>query len=231
VVSLNERTSKNSNKGLQGEVQFTLNYTDNESQVLNFGNKLNLQLNDSLSTYMVYSDLRLNRTDGDNDLNYGSFGAIYNYKAEERSISAEALVQYEYNGNKSLKHRFILGGGPRWKVVNKDGLKLSIVAYTVYFNELYESSVNSQKSMAKFSTMLSFSTKLSQDVSINHNTYYEPDYANPSDYRIDSQTTLKLKFNKRLSYKLYARFNYVSVVPDDIEKFDYSLQNSLSYSF
>lgn len=231
IVSLDERRSKNPAKGWQGDVQFTLNYTDNESKVLNLGNKLNLQLNDSLNTYMLYSDLLLNRTDGDNDLNYGSFGAIYNHKATDRRISAEALMQYQYNGKKSLKHRYIVGGGPRWKMIDKEGLKLSVVAYTVYFNELYEASVSSQKSMAKFSTMLSFYTKLSKNTSIKHNTYYEPDYANPSDYRIDSQTTFQAKFNKRLSYKFYARFNYVSKVPDEIDSFDYSLQNSLSYSF
>ncbi len=231
IVSLDERRTKDAASGLQGDVNFTLNFINNENQVLNFGNKLNLQLNDSLNTYMVYSDISLSRTDDVNDLNYGSFGAIYNHKAVNRVISAEALMQYQYNGNKKLRHRYIVGGGPRWKMIDRDGLKLSVVAYTIYFNELYESTVTSQKSMAKFSTMLSFYTKLSENTSIKHNTYYEPDYANPSDYRIDSQTTFQAKFNKRLSYKLYARFNYVSMVPDDIDNFDYSLQNSLSYSF
>lgn len=229
IVSMNERSTKNPKKGVQGDVQLTFNYTENSKKVLQNGTKLNLQYNDSLSTYLFYSDLRLNRTNGVNDLNYGSFGTIYNYKADDRVISAEGIVQYQYDGNKSLKHRFILGGGPRWKMVDKKGLKLSIVAYTIYFNEKYKSSTVTSK--AKFSTMLSFSTNLSKSMSIKHNTYYEPDYATPSDYRLESQTTFQAKFNKKFSYKIYVQMNYVSVVPSTVDNFDYRIQNALSYSF
>lgn len=231
IVSLDEPSTKNPKKGIQGDVQLTLNYTDNDKRVLQSGNKINLQLNDSLNTYMLYSDIQLSRTDGINDINSGSFGTIYNYKAEDRIISAEGLMQYQYDGSKNLKHRFIVGGGPRWKVLDKKGLKLSLVAYTIYFNEKYESTVSSKKSQAKFSTMLSFYIDLSETTSIKHNTYYEPDYSNPSDYRIESQTTFKAKFNKKFNYQMHLKLNYASMIPDDIQKFDYVIQNSLSFSF
>ncbi len=231
IVSLDERRTKDPKKGIQGDLQLTLDYTENSKQVLQSGTKLNLQLNDSLNTYLFYSDVRLSRTDGVDDLNYGSFGTIYNYKAEDRIISAEGLMQYQYDSGKDLKHRFIIGGGPRWKIVDKKGLKLSLVAYTIYFNEKYDSEIATKKSKAKFSTMLTFSTNLSESMSIKHNTYYEPDYANPSDYRIESQTTFQAKFNKKFSYKIYVQVNYVSVVPTGIENFDYRIQNALSYSF
>lgn len=231
IVSLDERRTKNPKNGVQGDVQLTFNYTENSNKVLQNGTKLNLQYNDSLNTYLFYSDLRINRTNGDNNLNRGSFGTIYNYKAEDRAISAEGIIQYQYDGNKSLKHRFIIGGGPRWKMVDKKGLKLSIVAYTIYFNEKYNSTPLRKKSQAKFSTMLSFSTKLSESMSIKHNTYYEPDYANPSDYRLESQTTFQTKFNKKFSYKVYFSWNYVSVVPENVDNFDYRIQNALSFSF
>lgn len=233
IVSLSEPRTKNPKSGLQGDVQLTFNYTENSNKVLQNGTKLNLQYNDSLSTYLFYSDLRLSRTNGVNDLNSGRFGTIYNYKAEDRVISAEGIVQYQYDGNKKLKHRFILGGGPRWKMVDKKGLKLSIVAYTIYFNEKYQKNdvVFSEKSQAKFSTMLSFSTNLSKSMSLKHNTYYEPDYATPSDYRIESQTTFQAKFNKKFSYKIYVQCNYVSVPPTNVDNFDYRIQNALSYSF
>lgn len=231
IVSLDEPRTKNPKQGIQGDVQLVINYTDNDKKVLQSGTKVNLQLNDSLNTYMFYSDVRLSRTDGVNDINYGSFGAIFNHKAENRVISAEGLMQYHYDGAKKLKHRFIVGGGPRWKVIDRDGLKLSLVAYTIYFNEKYESTVNSEKSLAKFSTMLSFTTKMSETTSIKHNTYYEPDYSNPSDYRIESQTTFQAKFNKRFSYRLHLRLNYVSMAPSAVDNFDYALLNSLSFAF
>lgn len=231
IVSLDERRTEDPSKGVQGDVQFVLNYTESSNKVLQSGAKLNLQLNDSNNTYVIYSDIDLSRTDGENDLNDGKFGAIYNYKAEDRKISAEGIFQYEYDGNNSLKHRYLLGGGPRWKIVDKDGLKLSVVAYTIYFNEKYQGTVTSQKSMAKFSTMMSFSTNISENSSITHNTYYEPNYSNPGDYRIESETTFKTKFNKKFSYRIYLNLNYVSVVPDGVVNFDYALQNSLSFSF
>lgn len=232
IVSLDERTTKDPKKGLQGDVQFHLNYTDNNTEVLQSGTKLNLQLNDSLNTYVFYTNLNLSRTDGANDLNSGNFGTIYNYKADDRVISAEAIMQYQYDGAKTLKHRFILGGGPRWKMIDKKDLKLSIVAYTIYLNELYEGDdYRNQQSVAKFSAMLSFFTNISPTMSIKHNTYYEPNYSNPSDYRIENQTTFKAKFNKRFSYQMHFIINYNSTLPDGVENLDYAIQNSLSFSF
>ncbi len=231
IVSLDERRTKNPAKGLQGDVQVSINYTNDQRSVLAGGTKVNLQLNDSLNTYLLYSDINLSRTNKKNDLNNGSFGFICNHKAPERVISAEGIVQYQYNGQQSLKHRFILGGGPRWKIVEKDGLKLSLVAYTIYFNERYETTVVNKKSMTKLSTMLSFFTKISANTSIKHNVYYEPDYANPSDYRIESQTTFNAKFSQKFSYNMNFKINYTSMVPTGIDNFNYAILNSLSYSF
>lgn len=231
IVSLDERRTKDPKKGIQGDVQLLLNYTENTKKVLQSGAKVSLQLNDSLSTYVVYSDFDLSRTDGENDLNSGSLGTIYNYKAEDRIISAEALLQYQYDGAQNLKHRFILGGGPRWKMVDKKDLKLSIVAYTIYLNELYEQTSTTRNSVAKFSTMLSFYVNLSPTTSIKHNTYYEPNYSNPSDYRIESETTFNAKIHKRFTYRMYINLNYNSTLPDGVENFDYAIKNSLSFSF
>ena len=231
IVSLDERRTKNPSKGLQGDVQLSLNFTDDKDKVLTGGTKANLQINDSLNTYMIYADMTLSRTNKVNDLNNGNFGFIFNHKAPKRVLSAEGIVQYHYNGNKSLKHRFILGGGPRWKIIERDGLKLSLVAYTIYFNERYETTVVNKKSITKLSTMLSFFTKPSATTSIKHNTYYEPDYANPSDFRIESQTSFQAKISKKLNYNMHFRINYASMVPNGIDNLDYSLLNSLSYTF
>ena len=233
IVSMDERKTKNPEKGLQGEVNLSLNFTHNNQDIIQTGNKLKLQYNDSLNTYLFSSDLNFSAVNGQRNINQGSFGLVYNYKVPDKIISAEAIYQYEYNRVKKLKHRNILGGGPRFKVADKKAFKLSMVAYSIYLNEIYEKSDNieNRKSLVKFSSMLTMSIKISDDASFKHLTYYEPDYSDPNDYRIWSESNFKMKINTRFSFSLNFRVDYDSVTPSGVDNMYYALRNSFAYSF
>lgn len=233
IVSMDERKTKNPEKGLQGDVNLSLNFTHNNQDIIQTGNKLKLQYNDSLNTYLFSSDLSFSAVDGDKNINRGSFGVVYNYKVPDKIISAEAIYQYEYNRVKKLKHRNILGGGPRFKIADKKAFKLSVVAYSIYLNEIYEKSDNieNRKSLVKFSSMLTTSIQISDNASFKHSTYYEPDYSDPNDYRIWSESNFKMKINTRFSFSLNFKVDYDSVTPSGVDNTYYALKNSFSYSF
>lgn len=233
IVSMDERKTKNPEKGLQGEVNLSLNFTHNNQDIIQTGNKLKLQYNDSLNTYIFSSDLNFSAVNGQRNINRGSFGLMYNYKVPDKILSAEAIYQYEYNRVKKLKHRNILGGGPRFKVADKKAFKLSIVAYSIYLNEIYEQSDNIQnrKSLVKFSSMLTTSIKISDNASFKHSTYYEPDYSDPNDYRVWSESNFKMKINSRFSFNFNFRIDYDSVTPSGVDNTYYALRNSFAYSF
>ncbi|MFB6342708.1 DUF481 domain-containing protein [Saccharicrinis sp. FJH62] len=232
IISLDERRSKNPVRGFQGELSYSLNFTHNNKNIVQNGSRMKLQYNDSLNTYMVFGDIVLDQVDKEKNINKGHFGVIYNFMVPEKFISAEAIYQYDYNGVQRLKYRNILGGGPRFKIASSQKFSLSLVAYTIYLNELYESSnIQNRKSLVKFSSLLSFSWQMTENTRLQHSTYYEPDYSDPEDYRIWSESRLKIDIRKNFSFNLFFKIDYDSITPSGVDNLYYTVNNSFNYSF
>lgn len=233
IISMEERKNSDGKNDFQGDIDLSLNFTHNNKDIIQTGNRLKLQYRDSLSTYLFSSNISFNSVDGVRSINMGSFGLMYNYKVPDKFISAEAIYQYEYNRIKKLKHRNILGGGPRFKIADKAPFKLSLVMYTIYLNELYERSDNKEnkKSLVKFSSMLSLFVKLSENAVFKHSTYYEPDYSAPTDYRLWSESNISMKISSKFSFNFNFRIDYDSLTPSGVDNTYYALKNSFAYRF
>ena len=233
IISLDDRRSKNPVRGWQGELAYSLSFTHNNKDIIQNGSRAKLQYNDSLNTYMIFGDLTLNQVNSEKNVNKGSFGIIYNYMVPEKIMSAEAILQYDYDDVKRLVHRNILGGGPRFKITSSKKFNLSLVAYTIYLNELYKSSQNIEnyKSLVKFSSLLSMDWKMTENTTLQHSTYYEPDYSDPQDYRIWSESRLKINIRKNFSFNLFFKIDYDSVTPNGVDNLYYTVNNSFNYSF
>jgi putative salt-induced outer membrane protein YdiY len=79
--------------------------------------------------------------------------------------------------------------------------------------------------------MLSTDWQMTDNSSLSHSTYYEPDYSDPADFRIWSETRFNVKITKKFSFALYLRFDYDNLVPPDVDKLFYTVNNSFSLKF
>ncbi|MCT4587267.1 MAG: DUF481 domain-containing protein [Carboxylicivirga sp.] len=232
IVSIDKRRTKNPNKGFQGDVNLGLNFVHTTKDLMQLSSRFKLQYNDNDNTYLFSSDIGFSQVDDERNVNNGGLMFKYNYWVPEKIIIAEAFYQYQYNRVKQLKHRHIMGGGPRFNIADKEKFSLFLVAYTIYLNELFEtSSYERRKSLVKFSSMLSTDWKMSQNASLSHSTYYEPDYSDPADFRIWSETRFNVKITKKFSFALYLRFDYDNLVPPDVDQLFYTINNSFSLKF
>lgn len=233
IISLEDRRSKNPVRGFQGDVGYSFSFTRNDKSIIQNGSRAKIQYNDSLNTYMAYGDMTLNQVDKEKNINKGTFGVLYNFMVPEKIMSAEAIYQYEYNDAKKLDYRHILGGGPRFIITRSKAFNLYLVGYTIYLNEKYytNTSITNKKSLVKFSSMLSYNWKMNEDTQLSQNTYYEPDYSNPEDFRIWNETRLKINLRKNFGFNLYFKIDYESMTPKGVGNFYYTVNNSLNYTF
>jgi len=232
IVSIDKRRTKDPNKGFQGDVNLGLNFIHTNTDMLQLSSRFKLQYNDNDNTYLFSSDIGYSRVDNESNVNNGGFMFKYNYWVPDKIIIAEAFSQYSYNRVKSLKHRYILGGGPRFNIADKDKFKLFLVAYTIYLNELFENNdYKRRKNLVKFSSMFSIDWQMSENAKFSQTTYYEPDYSDPADFRIWSETRLNFKISKPFSFSLFVRFDYDNLVPPDVEPLFYTINNSFTLRF
>ncbi|MCU4163037.1 DUF481 domain-containing protein [Carboxylicivirga caseinilyticus] len=232
IVSIDKRRTKDPNKGFQGDVNLGVNYVHTNTDMLQVSSKFKLQYNDNDNTYLFSSDIGYSRVDNESNVNNGGFMFKYNYWVPDKIIIAEAFSQYSYNRVKSLKHRYIMGGGPRFNIADKDKFKLFVVAYTIYLNELFENDdYKRRKSLVKFSSMFSMDWQMSDNAKFSQTTYYEPDYSDPADFRIWSETSLSFSITKAFSFSLFVRMDYDNLVPPDVEPLFYTVNNSFTVKF
>ncbi|WP_016778520.1 DUF481 domain-containing protein [Anaerophaga thermohalophila] len=232
IVNIDKRRTKDPSKGLQGEFNLGFNFIHTTTDQKQLNSRLKLQYNDDLNTYLLSTELGFNQVGDERNVNNGGLMLKYNYWVPDKIIIAESFFQYQYNRIKSLKHRYILGGGPRFNIADGDKFSFFLVGYTIYLNELYEySDYNRRKSLVKFSSMGSFSWQISPSAGFNHTTYYEPDYSDPADFRIWSESRLNLKISKSFNFGLFVKLEYDNMAPPDVDKLFYTVSNSFQWRF
>ena len=232
IVNIDKRRTRDPNYGLQGSFDVGFNFVHTTTDQKQLDSRIKLQYNDGQNTYLVSSDVGFNQVGKERNVNNGGLMFKYNYWVPEKIIIAESFLQYQYNRIKSLKHRYILGGGPRFNIADGERFSFFLVGYTIYLNELYEhSQYERRKSLVKFSSMGSIDWQISDAASFNHTTYYEPDYSDPSDYRIWSESRLNLRITERLNFGLFVKLEYDNLAPDDVDKLFYTVSNSFQWRF
>ncbi len=232
IVNIDKRRTKDPNKGLQGNLNLGFNIIHTTSDQRQLNSLLKLQYNDALNTYLFSSDIGFNRVGSEQNVNNGGLMFKYNYWVPDKIIIAEGFFQYQYNRVKSLKHRYILGGGPRFNIADNDKFSLFLVAYTIYLKELYSTDdYENRKSLVKFSSMGSFSWKMSPTAQLEHTTYYEPDYSDPADFRIWSETSFNLKISKKFNFGLFVKLEYDNMAAPEVDNLFYTVNNSFQWAF
>lgn len=232
IVNIDKRRTRNPDKGLQGEFNLGFNFIHTTSDQKQLNSRVKLQYNDDLNTYLFSSDISFNQVGDERNLNNGGLMLKYNYWVPEKIIVAEGFLQYQYNRVKSLKHRYILGGGPRFNIADGEKFSLFLVGYTIYLNELYEySDYERRKSLVKFSSMGSFDWQMGEAANLSHSTYYEPDYSDPADFRIWSETRFNVRISQKFNFGLFVKLEYDNTAPPEVDKLFYTVSNSFQWRF
>ncbi len=232
IVNIDKRRSRNPDQGLQGEFNLGFNFIHTTSDQKQLNSRVKLQYNDDLNTYLFSSDVGFNQVGSERNVNNGGLMLKYNYWVPEKIIIAEGFLQYQYNRVKSLKHRYILGGGPRFNIADGERFSFFLVGYTIYLNELYEhSEYERRKSLVKFSSMGSFDWQMGENARLSHSTYYEPDYSDPADFRLWSETRFNMKISQRFNFGLFVKLEYDNLAPPEVDKLFYTVSNSFQWRF
>jgi hypothetical protein len=195
-----------------------------------FNNTLHVQYKSKKSLYLILGSIDLLKTKNENVANSGFFHLRYNYKIKDW-VRWEAFTQAQYNKLNGIRIRFLLGTGPRFKIVQLEKFKTYIG--TLYMMEYDENTDRTQKEFqGRFSGYLSFSLRPLKTVEIVSTTYYQPRLDVNKSYRISSGNMLNFKISKIVSFGLNFQLNYDSRPPEGaVTKLTYQLENRIKVDF
>ena len=231
VVNI-EKKRKGNQDGFAGALSAGFNLMDNGKNISQLKNNIDLQYKKGAHTIILLNDLSFMRVDEDDLVNGGFQHLRYNYTIKDSSLlTLETFVQHQYNTIKLMERRFLLGAGPRFRIVNSKKVEFFIAALGMYDYEQRSDSLRTKLEFARMASYVSFSWDIRENLSFRNITYYQPAIADFENYKLSSETSLGLKISDALSFKVALQTTFDSDPPENIQDLFYNWQNSLVYKF
>ena len=132
--------------------------------------------------------------------------------------------------SQNIKSRFLLGTGPRFKVLSTKIIRLYAALLLMYERE--QSTIdNAVQNNLRNSSYISFTISPNKQVEIISTSFFQPLLNNWNDYRILNQASLRVKAGKKLSVRLNWNYLNDSRPVAGIPAVNYTLSTGINYEF
>ena len=229
VINIENKRFMNDTNGWVGNIDFTCNVIQNTQQVISFSNAIRVQYQKNRSRFILLNDVNFIKAGNTNFVNAGYQHFRYNYKVN-KYLTMEAFTQTQYNPVLKLDFRYLLGAGPRLKLVKRENVRIYLAALYMYeYDDIVNDAVNIYEH--RISSYITGSFSLSKTVDFTTTTFYQPNIENTADYRIANDSGLEIHINKHLNFKSTFNLLYDTYQPSGIPDLVYSFRNGLSIKF
>lgn len=229
VINIENKRFLNDTNGWVGNVDFNFNVFNNTQQVLQFSNAIRVQYQKNRSRFILLNDLNFIKAGNTDFANAGYQHFRYNYKVS-KWLTMEAFTQTQYNPVLKLDFRYLLGAGPRLKLLKKENARIYIAALYMYeYDDIINDVVNLYEH--RLSSYLTCTFSIFKTVELTSTTFYQPNIENIADYRIANDSGLEIHINKHLNFKSTFNMLYDTKQPTGIPDLVYSFRNGLSIKF
>jgi len=229
VLNIERERIRTDTTGWSGTGKASVNLISNTRKFLETGLNLHFQYKTERSLYLALSDYEVIKSEENDFSNKGMQHFRYNYKLG-KIHTFEAFTQAQFNKVLNLNFRGLAGTGLRSKILGYDNFRL----YTglAYMFEYEESKINELKEYNnRFSSYLSLTFKISDNLTIINTTYYQPRIDYFKDYRLSNNLDVIFRISKRLSYVLkYEHITDNQPLPE-MPRVTYNLKNTLLFDF
>lgn len=231
IVNIESSRLDETQQGWQGLIDLNFYAIQNANILYQLNNKARVQYIKNRHRWLVLNDMNLSTT---NDLKFeqNAFQHIRYGLMIDSPIVWESFIQNQYDKVQLIKQRVLLGTGLRLRFLEK-GLIHSYYGITYMLEYEKELKTGILHLNSRMSTYINLKLTIS-DWFIYYNTsYYQPLFANFSDYRFTTNNTLEFKVNNNFSFVTRFTMTYDSnpVQDPSVHNKNLKLTNGFSYKF
>ena len=230
IVNIENQRLRKLKEGWSGNLDLSFSLTSNTRMILQLGNRNIVHWKKENHLITGITDFSFVAVDQQNYVNNGFQHLRYAYNSKQfPKIFIEGFEQLQYNQIQLIKFRGLLGGGARAIILDHDSASVNFGAFVM--GEYEEESNDRINRHLRYSTFLSLDFQFNKTTGLNPITYYQPDFVDPSDYRISSETSLRFSITQKLKFKLVYNIQYDTNPPLTAPKTIYYIQNAFSFEF
>lgn len=229
VINIEGKRFLNDTNGWIGNADFSYAIIQNTQQVMSFSNTLRVQYQKNRSRFILLNDINFIKAGKTDFVNAGYQHLRYNYKLR-KLVTVEAFTQTQYNPVLKLDFRYLLGLGPRFRLLKQQQAR--IYAAALYMYE-YDNVIGDPLDIHehRISSYLTFTFSLLKNCELVSTTFYQPKLGDVLDYRIANDSSLEIHINKHLNFKSTFNLLYDTNQPAGIPELVYNFRNGLSVKF
>jgi hypothetical protein len=204
IVNMESQRYHTDTTGWAGSLGGNFALTNYGQKVFDVDANAHLQYKSKRSLYLFLGGYGFLKGDQQSYVDYGFLHLRYNYKLT-KILRLEAFTQLQQNVITKIQFRYLIGAGPRFKLVESRKIKLYMGSLPMYEIEK-EKDVPGNITNWRCSNYLSFTFIPNKQTELTTTTYYQPVMFDAGDYRLLNQTTCKIKAGKKIAVVI--RYNY-----------------------
>lgn len=214
-----------------GNASANFQLTQNNNQIIEFKTRIHIQYLYKKHLLLMVNDYDLKSSNNTRLIDKGIVHIRYNYRFHPR-IAWEVFTQTQFNSISNIDYRFLLGTGPRFKLIKSKQYNLFAGTAVMYESEqLDELNGTEFNNSLRSSNYLSMALYPTDRISIVSTTYFQPRLDYFEDYRISNDTTVLLKIFKQLAFNTHFVIWYDAFPASDVLRTQYKWTNGLTYTF
>jgi len=204
IVNMENQRYHTDTTGWAGSVGGSFALTNYGQKVFDVDANAHVQYKSKKSLYLFLGGYGFLKGDQQSYVDYGFLHLRYNYKLT-KALRLEAFTQLQQNTITKVQFRYLVGAGPRYKIVDNSKIRMYIGSLPMYEIEK-ETGVSQHITDWRCSNYLSFTLLPNKQTEFTTTTYYQPVMFDATDYRLLNQSSLKIKAAKKVAVVI--RYNY-----------------------
>jgi hypothetical protein len=206
IVNMENQRYHTDTTGWAGSVGGSFAITNYGQKVFDVDANAHVQYKTKKSLYLFLGGYGFLKGDQQSYVDYGFLHFRYNYKLT-KILRLEAFTQIQQNTITKIQFRYLIGAGPRVKLVESPKVKLYLGSLPMYEVEK-ETGISKHITGWRCSNYLSFTFIPNKQTTLTTTTYYQPVMFDAGDYRLLNQTTCKIKAGKKIAVVINYNYQY-----------------------
>ena len=208
IVNIENARIHSDTTGWMGGASVDMSLSQNNQSVFGTGLDAHLEYKtpNNRTMWLILGDYNFLKGGGQEFASSAFSHFRYNVKIA-KGVKWEAFTQLQNNKITQIRSRFLLGTGPRFKLVKNKKLKMYVASLVMYEHETELTTPQVKLDEMRSSSYFTFSWKPISTIELNSTTFYQPLINQFSDHRIMNEISFSVKANKH--FGLGVKWNYL----------------------
>lgn len=230
IVNIESARMQSDTTGWMGGAGAGLTIAENVNRIFIMNADVHLQYKSQKDLWLILGSSNFLKAAKENFVNNSFIHFRYNRKLNPW-LRWEAFTQWQNNQLTQIDSRFLIGTGPRFKILSNPAIKLYAASLVMFEREKERTDPVIKHENIRSSSYVSFTITPTPTMELISTTFYQPLFKDYSDYRILNQASLKMKATKHFSISLRWNYLYDRKPAGTAPKTTYNFGSGIEYDF